>query len=240
MQKIKREYVFLTLVCFIGVILLYKMTLSKLTVLSGYKQKIEVSVRPQLTRITNLYQERNTTNKETRKKIYFVDTLDFPEDQFLYHKKLGKLPYKKDFFIDFSTEIKVKRAGIYEFEIYCNDGFDFVLDEESIYHHLHRRKYQKTKFEVELDAKTYPLTIQYYEGRKSKQGIKVQYRYKGHNDVYVLGDSSSYLSFKKIKRQKKAKTNQINMTNVTNVSNEVISTPLISSSSNNQSAKQSE
>lgn len=186
MIKINRENILLSLLILVAIAIL------SASIRIPFAEHVSVSIIKQKGNIRNI---ETPVNAEFTTNIS-VETLNFPQSSdILRHRDLGKLGYKKEFFIKAVTYMDVQKAGTYHFDVTSDDGFRLLIDDKKICEHKYNRGFLTTSCLVLLQQKLYKLELLYYQ-KNGPMGLNVQYRFKEDKRSYFVGESSNAISFK--------------------------------------------
>jgi hypothetical protein len=181
-----KRYIFLILVLILGLAVFIKIfNYNELFI----NKKIEMTITKNKNNISDLYDERIITYQNK----YQINKIDFEHGLVLKHSALGLLGFDKNFFMDFSTRMTVKKDGRYKFVVYSDDGFNLKINDGLIMEFTKDRSFSKSEKEVDLKIGTYNLTVSYFQGY-GQLGLKAYYL--DSEQMYFIGESSRYLSFK--------------------------------------------
>lgn len=151
---------------------------------------IRITIQEQQGNILSISDAR----RPLRTFTYKIDSIDFPQSETLTHKKLGPLAVRKNFFMEAVTEVTVAKEGLYEFEIWSDDGFRLSLNGFLIAEHKNDRAYRPTTAEFFMPRGKHQLKLEYFQG-VAKLGLVASYRYLESKRKHKIGEHSEYLLF---------------------------------------------
>ncbi len=169
---------------------------------SDRSSTIDVNVYVQKNNIKQLFDENDifkenyTQLKQTKKNIYFtVDSINFPQENELFHHKTGFLGLKKDFFMQLKSSFMIQKSYIFQFSIRSDDGFVLRIDNKIICKHLQPREMKKTLCaNIKLDQGEHKLVLDYFQGY-GQMGLIASYNIQTDNLSYYIGNSSEEVYF---------------------------------------------
>lgn len=179
----KRVVFFLfSLILFIFV--LYKSSYEK----SG-SGEIKMSIVQNKDYIANIDQNR----VEVSKNIFYTPKLEFVRSNVeLQSYELGKMGYSSNFFIDFETTLDVKEDLNITFNIFSDDGFNLLIDEQNIGTYKTNRPLALNQMSYFLTKGLHKFKLEYYQG-VGNLGVKALY--KIGNKEYFIGKDSDAIVF---------------------------------------------
>jgi len=184
----KKNSILLSMVILLGTFIIYK------TIPTTIQPFIKATVSQQKITVATIDTPRNTASS----KIFYLDTIYFPEDITLKHAKMGALGYTSNFFIDFETTMDVTKKEIYHFLIASDDGFRLFIDGKPICEFLGDRPLAKNECTVFLEKGEHTFFLSYFQGY-GRLGLQAYYRPTSSNAYNFVGVGSSSLTFKKLK-----------------------------------------
>ena len=185
----KKEWIFLGIVMFIGLLILIN------TVhFEGGSGHIKITVTQQKGAISDI----DTPRKVSSKKTFHVRNINFPQKRMLEHKDLGQMGYSTNFFIDATTKMSVASEGNYHFHVRSDDGFRLKIDGKMICEYRGHRPMTTNSCKVHLSKKEHKFSLAYWQGG-GPLGLNVKYQKVGMSKKYFVGDDSKDITFKELK-----------------------------------------
>jgi hypothetical protein len=136
----------------------------------------------------------DTPVNEDFKRIYFINTIDFPRGNVLKHPDIGNFAYAQDFFLYFDAKMEVLKNGIYKLTIASDDGFRLKLNTNLIGEWVPNRSFTSNQYDVMLYKGLYKLDLSYFQGY-GQLGLTAEYRYQDSPRTYFFGQDSEYIRF---------------------------------------------
>jgi hypothetical protein len=169
---------------------------------SNKNSTIDVDVYIQKNNIKQLFDENLFLKesliqlKQTKNTIHFsVDSINFPQENELFHHKTGFLGLKKDFFMQLKTSFMIQKSYIFQFSIRSDDGFVLRIDNKIICKHLQPREMKQTLCaNIKLDKGEHKLVLDYFQGY-GQMGLMASYKIQTNNLSYYIGNSSEKVTF---------------------------------------------
>jgi len=185
----KKEWVFLGIVMFIGLLILMKTVRFE-----NRSDHIKLTVTQQKGAISTL----DTLRKVSSKKIFHVSSINFPQKRMLEHKDLGKMGYSSNFFIDATTKMSVVSKGKYRFTVRSDDGFRLKIDDKVLCEYPGHRPMTTNTCTIHLSQKDHIFQLSYWQGG-GPLGLSVKYHKIGTSKHHFVGDDSKNITFKESK-----------------------------------------
>ncbi len=188
MKNLNNEKIFLSIVIFIGLLLMFK------TIKLPLNETVNVTIMQQKGSISTI----DTIQKISSTKKITVDSLNFLVSRTLEHPNLGKLGYSRNIFLKAETKMSVLKSGIYDFLVASDDGFRLKIDNKKVCEHVGDRPMQTTICKVKLSKSVHKFELLYFQGG-GPMGLKVKYKSIDGKSSYFVGKSSEYIDFQEIK-----------------------------------------
>lgn len=186
--KISKNIVLFALTCGLGIFLAIK----------TYPTKITPSIKAIIYQQKNNIQTLNSPKDITNSKIFYMDSINFPQGNTLKHPKIGELGYTTNFFIDFKAMITTLKSASYDFLIYSDDGFRLLIDNKPVCEFIKDRPFLKNKCTIHLKKGEHTLDISYFQGY-GNLGIKAYYRISSSRKYKFIGENSKFIKFKEMR-----------------------------------------
>jgi len=184
MKYFTKSHIFLYIVASIAIFVLYK------TLSLPYDGIIKVNISKQKGSIVTLDTPRKIANTQR----ISIERLFFPKSRMLSERRLGKLGFSQNFFIDAVVDMEVQEAGEYQFSVFSDDGFRLKIDEKIVCEHPDNRPYGKTECTTTLSKAIHHFELSYFQGG-GPLGLHVRYGRKGEK-LYDIGKDSKFIVFK--------------------------------------------
>lgn len=156
LDRFDRRYTLAIFVLFLGLFSLYKSGLLH----TQNSKTVKMTLIKQNGRIKTIL----TPIKTKYKRTYLIDEITFPKGSELYHKRLGKLGARSNFFIKFKTVTNILTEGTYKFIIASDDGFRLKIDNKTICSYIKDRPLKKSTCPIHLTKGKHNIYLLYFQG----------------------------------------------------------------------------
>jgi hypothetical protein len=129
-------------------------------------------------------------------RTFYINTINFPEDQTLIHKDIGNFGIQNNFLIDFNTAFEVKKEGNYLFIVASDDGFRLKLNGNMVGEFTNNRPFTTNQYNLFLEKGTYHYNLYYYQGFGG-MGVVAEYQRMDDSKVRFIGENSYDFHFKR-------------------------------------------
>ena len=123
-----------------------------------------------------------------------IPTIDFPESRELIHRKLGRLGYRANFFIELETTMVVKKSGNYTFYVASDDGFRLWVDDKMLGEHPYDRGMTTNAMPMFLAEGKHRFRLKYFQ-RYSGMGLFAGYQFMDSRRIRPIGLGSKWIRF---------------------------------------------
>ena len=186
-----KRYILLFALILFSIVILYK----TIKFSDVNNKKIKVTVLQQDRDIKNLHDKTNTTFA----RDFYVDEINFPVSSSVFkHKHLRVLQlyeFKNNFIVVVETFLRVNKEGVYEFDVYSDDGFSLTIGDAVIMEFPYARDMDRSIANVILPVPgNYYLKIEYFQGL-GLMGLKAMYKRMNDDHFYMVGEDSPYITY---------------------------------------------
>lgn len=125
-----------------------------------------------------------------------ITTIDFPQGDHFKHSTLGGFGVRNDFFVEFTTMMRVGKEGKYIFKVSSDDGFRFLVGSTMIGEFVKDRAYQENIYKIALTRGDHQLILEYFQGY-GPLGLRAYYQREGDLQWFFIGEDSGSIRFLK-------------------------------------------
>lgn len=123
-----------------------------------------------------------------------IDTLHFPPSHTLEHARLGKLGYKKNFFLEANSSFTIDTPTEYTFEISSDDGFALYIDGQIICKYTRPRSFKTSVCTIKLIEGNHTLGLSYFQ-TSGQTGLEGIYGLSESQERYYIGEDGAGVHF---------------------------------------------
>lgn len=154
------DWFFYFLVVLIAIYILIK------TVQWPVEKNIDIQVLQQNQAIQSISSPKDVVQNDATQLTanFLLDTIHFPEGEYLYHHNIGYTEFKKDFYLKAQTLMKVKQTAQFLFSIRSDDGFILAIDGQEICKHSNGRPMGESLCTAQLSQGEHLYELFYYQG----------------------------------------------------------------------------
>lgn len=137
------------------------------------------------------YLDQKVSGGESR--MFYTDTLNFPDGWQLIHRRLGEMRAWKNFKLNVEARMEVLIPGEYKFMIGSDDGFRLKIGDKTVCEFLSNRGFAWNTGKIHLSKGEHKLRLIYYQGF-GKLGLIGRYQRIGGR-TRLLGENGRSLRF---------------------------------------------